>query len=316
MIKNMEVLKINNVTQTLYAKGQAADLPVLLLIHGGPGATLMPYSHILKRLEEEFILVYWDQRGAGKSFTSDIDPKDMQINTFIEDGLEVIEYLKDKYKKKKIFIAGHSWGSIIGIKIAQLIPESLYAYISIAQVVNYQQGLQVSYRFALSESKARDFEIMHTRLMKMGQPPYHSLQDIFTLSGIIYELGGAYHQQVDLEAIMSQNPIYSAEDIEKINRGMQFSAECLIEEIVKLDLVQEGILTFEIPVYFISGRYDYFSPNEVTEQYYKMVKAPDKAMHYCENAAHFSYVEEPEGFMEILIKIKATYFQGVPYGNH
>ncbi len=92
----------------------------------------MPFAHISDRkLEEKFIVVHWDQRGAGKTYTKSTNPEDLKIEKYLSDTYELIKYLCNRFDKEKVFLLGHSWGSYLGITTAHLHPELLHAYIGI-----------------------------------------------------------------------------------------------------------------------------------------------------------------------------------------
>ena len=99
----------------------------------------MPFltpNELHERLEKYFIVCYWDQRGAGMSFSRSLDPASMTIEQMVEDTRQMTEYLKQRFNQEKIFIMGHSWGSFLGIKTVEKYPENYWAYIGIGQVTN------------------------------------------------------------------------------------------------------------------------------------------------------------------------------------
>ena len=58
-----------------------------------------------------------------------------------------------KYRKRKVILIGHSWGTIIAMKLALLQPDLFYVYIGIGQVVNSKDNERLSVEYALSEAK-------------------------------------------------------------------------------------------------------------------------------------------------------------------
>ena len=132
--------------------------PVLLMIHGGPASTEMPTSWWFQGgWEDYFTVVQWDQRGAGKSYNTN-DPllirPTLNLERMVDDAHEVVEYLRHRYDKEKIFVLGHSWGSIIGISIAQRYPQLLHAYIGTGQLINGRDNERVSYEETLRAATA------------------------------------------------------------------------------------------------------------------------------------------------------------------
>lgn len=62
-------------------------------------------------LESKFIVVYWEQRGTGKSFNSEIPRSSMCVEQFIRDLDELVDTMRSRFGKDKVAIYGHSWGS-------------------------------------------------------------------------------------------------------------------------------------------------------------------------------------------------------------
>jgi pimeloyl-ACP methyl ester carboxylesterase len=132
----LEKVEIGGVEQWIMANGKSNDLPVLLWVHGGPGAAQMAGGRYYNgSLEDEFIVVHWDQRGAGKSNSENFDENTLNVNQFLSDVEDMTEYLKERFGKEKIFLLGHSWGSYIGILSVSKNPESYHGYIGVSQVV-------------------------------------------------------------------------------------------------------------------------------------------------------------------------------------
>lgn len=93
-IATMESVMINNRKQTLLIRGQNVEQPILLCCHGGPGMAINRiYSSFSKELEKHFIVINWDQRGAGKSFSTKDFGANFTIEQFISDAKEVIQYV-------------------------------------------------------------------------------------------------------------------------------------------------------------------------------------------------------------------------------
>ena len=83
--------------------------PVILVIHGGPGGDYRSLLR-LKDLQDEYFLVYWDQKGAGLSKRHDAD--EISVDIYIDE----LDAIIDKYRinaTDKINIYAHSWGGQI-----------------------------------------------------------------------------------------------------------------------------------------------------------------------------------------------------------
>jgi len=309
MINQVREIMIGGIKQFIYVKGISYEKPILLLIHGGPGFPLIPFAEKISKLEEEFLVVYWDQRGAGKSYYENIPVETMTINNFLEDCYELIQYLKNEYRKEKIFLAGHSWGSVIGINIAHKYPKEIYAYIGISQVVDYTKGSKISYNYALKCTQERNMDEKAAKLIEIGEPPYcNQAEPLSLISACVAICGGAYHTPVDIDKIIENCKEYTSTDIDSIDKGMHFSGVNLINEIVGVDLVRENKLRYEIPIIFLCGKYDYLVPSEITIDYFDTISAPSKELIWFNESAHFLYLEESNKFVDSVIQLKRKYY--------
>jgi pimeloyl-ACP methyl ester carboxylesterase len=108
---------INGIEQWITIRGNA-EKPIILMLHGGPGSVLSPYSSKLyEELEQDFIIVQWDQRGAGRTFgryaPEELDPNflmthPLSVEKMTQDGIAVTEYLLQQYHKEKLILFGTS----------------------------------------------------------------------------------------------------------------------------------------------------------------------------------------------------------------
>ena len=95
----------------IWVNGNFDSDVMLVTVHGGPGDTGMGF-HIspgFKSLEEDYMVVYWDQRFSGMA-QGHPDISTMHPDQFIEDTEKVVQLLQDKYPGKSLFMLGLSWG--------------------------------------------------------------------------------------------------------------------------------------------------------------------------------------------------------------
>lgn len=312
-INSLEEITLGGVKQSVLIRGNSAANPILLFLHGGPGFPEMPFTHIdSPRLEEHFIVVNWDQRGAGMSYSDSMPPESMNIEQFITDTHELIQMLKYRYSKEKIFLIGHSWGSVLGLYIAHRYPENLHAYIGMGQVVNMQDGELISYRFVLEKArKANDLEAIDS-LERMGPPPYEGgFQSLALQRSLLAKYGGAMANVSfsDLMGIMSSSPFYTETDKGNFMKAFIRTNSMLWAELEGVDFF-EDVTELHVPVYFFAGRCDYVTPFELLERYFDVLKAPHKEIVWFDNSCHWPNLDEPDVYQDKLISIvlKKTLF--------
>ena len=130
-IAEFVTVKLNGFDQSILIRSKDINKPVLLYLHGGPGGSVLPFLKYMQtsQLEDNFVMVQWDQRGTGNSYSDKLTKDDMHVENFVEDVKVLTDYLRDRFKQKKIFMLGHSWGSALVFLTIKKYPEKYHAYI-------------------------------------------------------------------------------------------------------------------------------------------------------------------------------------------
>jgi proline-specific peptidase len=311
-ISSLEEITLGNVRQWIFIRGTDQKNPVLLFLHGGPGAPLlgMPSSRIFDaELIKHFTVVHWDQRGAGKSFNRNIPADSMTIDRFVEDCNELINYLRERLHTEKVFLVAHSGGTIIGIKTAYKYPEKIHAYVGVAQIIDEHEGQKMAYDFLVDEAeKSGDVGKLNT-VKSIGPPPYESPKKFLELEKNIGNYGGFMHnkraQRKMLIAVISflTSPEYSLTDGIRTfrNEGFDFTINAMWEELKNVSLTNE-IHSIQVPVYFFEGRYDMATPSAIVERFFNNLEAEKgKTLFIFENSGHMPMIEEKEKYEELII---------------
>jgi len=195
-ISSLEEITLGNVKQWIFIRGTDKNNPVLIFLHGGPGVPLLGISssRILDaQLIKHFTVVHWDQRGAGKSYSRDIPVNSMTFNRLVEDCNELIDYVRDKLDAEKVFIVGHSGGTIIGIKTAYRYPEKIHAYVGVGQIIDDLAQQKISYNFIVNEAEKSGNVKFQNAIRAIGPPPFDSLEKFSEKDKYVSRFGGIYH---------------------------------------------------------------------------------------------------------------------------
>ena len=170
-VARMEYVELGGFRQWICVRGESVDRPLLLILHGGPGdAEVLPFRRYDAGLEKDFIVVNWDQRGAGKSYSPSIPADSMTIEQILSDAHELVGYLKKSFGKEKIYLLGHSWGTLLGALLASRYPEDFHAYIGMGQWVSMGDNERLCYEFTLSEAQRRGDRKAIALLERIGTP--------------------------------------------------------------------------------------------------------------------------------------------------
>ncbi|WP_328225416.1 alpha/beta hydrolase [Sutcliffiella cohnii] len=307
-MNSLETVCINGDKQWIYIRSKNENNPILLFLHGGPGAAqIYCVDNYFKDLEESFIVVDWDQRGSGKSYNSKISKEPLTINQYLEDTKVLAEMLMNRFNKNKIFLVGHSWGSIIGLLAVQKYPHLFQCYIGIGQVINLLEGEIIGYDYALKQSKLNNDISNRKKLEKIGSPPYPTLYKTAIFRNILDKYGGYKYQQKtslwnDYLKEMIESKHYRLTDTFKWFRGTNYLVKSLRDEMLTINF-KEQVTSVAVPVYFLAGKYDYITPTTLVEEYYEIIKSPAKKLIYFEKERHDLHFENSKKFMEICQEI-------------
>lgn len=301
---------INNSNQWLLERGYSVDLPILLILHGGPGSTDMWLSETCNaKLEEHFIVVNWDQRGAGKSFDKKADPKHLNIGQFVDDAQVLIDHLLKKYDQPKLYLLGQSWGSALGWRLSQLIPQKLHHYIGVGQITNMEESEIRSFQFVLEKARQEDNRkaIKELESLTMPKPGIEiaPFKPLMAQRKWLAWYGGMVKGQKKLSFLtkyLMSSKEYSLWDVIKFVKGTQVSIENLWQEIIELNLFEEECKV-EVPVTFVVGTHDHTVAADLTKQFFKQIVSPSKNLIEVDTA-HMANLSATEEYSKSIICVK------------
>jgi len=302
-------LRIGGIDQWLSIRGHDRRNPILLFIHGGPASVVMPVSYTFQTpWEDYFTVVQWDQRGAGKTYAANSEAQmapGMNVDDMTRDAEQVVQYLREHYGKQKIFVLGHSWGTVLGTRLARQHPEWFHAYIGVGQVVNMRRNEALGFDFALREARADHNEEAVRELQALqpypGDEPL-TLARMATRSKWETWYGGVAYGRHDFSWYADAwglSPDYDQREIDAIGKGSLFTLDHLLQPLIDLDL--DDVTEFHCPVILFVGQHDQTTSHELAEQWFEHVHAPSKRMVLFADSAHMPMQEQPGRFLMHLV---------------
>ena len=304
-IAEERTMTLGGVEQHVLLRGKNKDAPLLVFVHGGPGASATAFLRTYNAdLENEFLIVYWDQRGALNSFDSDLDPADMTIERMTADLGELIDSLFVEFNQDQVILLAHSWGTILGLEHAAKRPETVAAYIAVSQTTDQMASDAAGYEWALDQARAAGDSTAIEQLEEIGLPPY-TIEEFITQRRFVNQFGGTlleYQSDLDLLRISMATAEFAWPDAAPLVRGISFSGKALWDE-QKTYNAQSRIQSIDVPVYFVYGRHDKAISPELGAQYFDQLEAPAKEFIWFENSAHAPLFEEPEKFNDYIVDI-------------
>lgn len=308
-IARLEKMKLGGVEQWLVVRGKSVDRPVLLFLSGGPGGSeLGRVRRFNQALEDHFVVVVWEQRGTGKSYPA-IEPKSaLTVEQYVSDIIELTEKLKAQFNEDKIYLVGHSWGTIIGLRAAQQRPDLFYAYIGTAQMVNVRETDQIIYRAVLDHAEKIGDRAEVEKLKSLGEPPYtgdnliDQYRSFFGKEFEIFERPHIRNQEYlahsDIGGLLFI-PEYSLLDKVNFVRGLIDTFNVVYPQLQDFDFRKDAP-RLSVPVYFVLGRHDMNGTWWLAKDYFQKLQAPRKRLYIFEHTGHGQLWQEADRFHAIM----------------
>jgi proline iminopeptidase len=305
-VERLEAVPIGGIEQWVSIRGRDLNNPILLFIHGGPGYVSIPMSWWFTRgWEEYFTVVQWDQRGSGKTYLLN-DPTQVAPTLTLQrmqaDTEEMVTWLRKEFGKKKIVVIGHSWGSYLGLELAQKHPEWLYAYIGVGQLTNGPESERRGWAYAMERARnagnAQAMADLQSVAPYFSPDPPASLQSVYTQRKWLEFYGGAmaYRSGTTAESALYQlSPDYSDAEIAHVWEGNEFTEKYLLKDVLALDLSTRR--EFHCPIFIFDGRNDFNINSQLAAEWFRTVKAPVKRFVWFEQSGHLPMTEEPGKFL-------------------
>ncbi|NIR46766.1 MAG: alpha/beta hydrolase [Gemmatimonadetes bacterium] len=289
-VASLEPVELGGREQWILIRGHSTSNPLLLFLHGGPGMPMMYMAHVFGHgLEQDFLVVHWDQRGAGKSYDPDLPVETMNVEQFLSDTHELVRRLTRRFGHERIYLAGHSWGSYLGTLYAARHPERLHAYIGIGQVVDERRATEIADAFIRRRARETGDEEALAELNDQGAAAREKW---------LFRFGGELYHHTNWTPFLLAGlfaPEYSLTDAVNVGRGSSFSSRHMNFNAIDGPLIEE-VTRLEVPVYFFQGRHDFVTPAVLVEEYHARLEAPAKDIVWFDDSAHFPFFEQPQRF--------------------
>lgn len=301
-------VNINGVEQGMFIRGKDKTKPVLLFLHGGPGLPTYWLTRIYPTgLEDCFTVCYWETRGTGLSYSTDIPAGTITWEQLISDTVEVTNYLRKRFGQEKIYLLGHSGGSFLGIQAAAQAPELYNAYIGVAQMSRQLESEKLAHKYMIEQYRSAGDKRMVKKLEKFPIPEMNSVPKAYRnlRDEAMHELGiGTMHKMKSVVTDVFLTSFQSREYTlgEKINlwRGKNSDQyQKMWDQMMETDLTVK-VQKLDIPIYLCEGVYDYTCNYTLTKDYFEKLQAPMKGFYTFGQSAHSPLFEEPEKMKHIM----------------
>ena len=303
-----EFVPIGGIEQWISTRGSDSANPVLLVVHGGPGFSNAAFTHVFDSWQDDFTIVDWDQRGAGRTFIRNgIDGSGpISLDRIARDGVELARHLSERFDGKKITVVGLSFGSVIALKMVTREPSLFRAYVGSGQIVNRADGDALGYLETLKEAHRTGNHEAITALEGLGPPPWPDAQTWHQAKGWAGRMtrpedpASRIRLPALLDGLLQRG--YSPAELEGITRGAAFTTYLLAPHRTDFD-ARQFATRLEVPIYLFQGENDLNAATGLAVEWFGAVEAPRKALRIVPGGSHGAFYASSEEFRAFVTEL-------------
>lgn len=284
---DFDTLSIGGIKQVIASKG-IKNAPVILFLHGGPGSSRMKQADLFSNeLEKKFMVVQWDQRESGRTLTLNKTNKPISLNLMSQDAHDVIEAVLKKFNQKKLYLAGESWGTVLGFKMAETYPDLLHAYLAFSPVTDQTRSEKMLLSKLVEDAGIKNNTVERKELERV-KIPFDDSDQMYYLRKWWFSYEG--------------NPFADKDTtlVKDYMKNWSYTWLPTWQEAMKRNLFTQ-LKAVKCPVYFFLGGKDYQTNAELAKAYYNLLSAPKKKIYWFDNASHDILVTEAPKVQRIII---------------
>lgn len=287
-------LDINGSIQKLRMCAEREGLQPLLVVQAGPGFPLLhevaKYQRRLK-LEKDFLVVYWDQRGCG--IASQIDAKSVSLQQQVDDLRTVLRWLKEE-TRQDVLMLGISLGATFALQAAELEPSALTSLVVISPDADIP-GSDISVSSFLHEQAERKPRL-RSKLTKLGEPPYTDPAKFQMRASLLTDLDcierGKGFKALLRETLYNLIATYGLLGTIKTLKNMNRVQHKLLPQLASLNVFSNPP-RLTIPVHYVFGQNDPLAPIEISERLSITVAPLGSTSTRLPDAGHMTHFDQP-----------------------
>jgi pimeloyl-ACP methyl ester carboxylesterase len=318
-IAELTSVALGGQVQAISIRAADPDKPVLLYLSGGPGQSDIAFARaLLQPLEQDFVVVVWDQRGSGKSYPA-LDPTaTYTLESLVGDTIGLTDYLRHRFAEDKIYLLGESWGSTLGVLAVQERPDLFHAYIGSGQMISQRETDRIIWRDLLAYADHTGNGELYDQVLTLGEPPYRDIpwansliMGYYGLLETPYTPPAAYVARGEASGV-GQFGLFGREYsfVENANlvRGLVDMFSIMYPQLQEIDF-RSSVPTLEVPVYVLDGENELRGRRELAHEWFSQLNAPHKQLVTYANAGHAVAFEQVDAFLRLMVDeiVPATY---------
>lgn len=267
---------------SLYSRAIGRGQSVIVL-HGGPDFDHGYLLPDLDRLKDAFRLIYYDQRGRGRS-AEQVRPTDVTLTSDLDD----LDKVREHFRLEAPVLLGHSWGAVLALEYALRYPKRVSHLILMnpAPVSTSDVAvLRKAYLEKLGADRDRQKEIVASAAYQAGDP------EAVTARYRIHFKPALKRSEDYEKLIATMRAGFIRQGKEGIVKARAVEDQLYRDtwQLAGYDLLPK-LRTLSIPTLIIAGDQD-FIPVEVSEHIARAI--PNATLVTIKDCGHFAYLECP-----------------------
>jgi pimeloyl-ACP methyl ester carboxylesterase len=290
-------LEINGSAQRIRVCGERAGLAPILIVQAGPGLPLLHEVGKFRRrlrLESDFVVGYWEQRGCGVA--SQEDARSVSLQRQVDDLRAVLRWLFNE-TKQSVIVFGISLGATIGLRAVGLEPDLARSVIAISPDADTAGSDANAYAFLREHGVLAKNGGFSKRVEKLGPPPYTDTTKFQLRGRLLADLGGIEHGKkfgaVLRETLFGMIRTYGLVGTAKALRNMNLIQRQLLPELVSLNLLADPPRLL-VPVHYVFGELDPLTPAAIVKELPAAITAPKHTAILVPGAGHMVHFDRPD----------------------
>jgi proline iminopeptidase len=303
-IDESSYVRIGGIDQWISVRGEDRSNPVILELHGGPGASNLVFLARTRAWERHFTIVRWDMRGAGRTFAAG-GPEgqgELTLDRLYADALEVTDHIRTRLNVPKVMLLANSFGTVIGLRLARDHPERYSAYVGTDQNIAGGGRDTSAYEALLDRLEKAGKKKQRAKITALGPDrsswsPHEWAEyakTVVTTDPLTYDT----MKTVVIRSLWF-SPLHTLRDLRAYLKAQTFS-EPLGPQATTIDEHAEGT-AFRLPFFLFQGEHDVLTPPEPAHRFYTEVTAPTKDFALIPDASHFASFRHPDHFLDLLL---------------
>jgi proline iminopeptidase len=308
-VAELTTVPIGGHDQGVMIRGADPDSPVLLFLEGGPGGTALgSMRYAGAGLEQSFVVATWDQRGTGRSADQRAPESTFTVDRMVADAVELVEYLCDRFDEDGVYVVGSSWGSTLGVLLAQERPDLVRAYVGVGQMVSQARTDEIMYADTLAWAQEAGDAGMVAQLRAVGPPPYDDALVYPTMltgnpqwqdypTGADHDWRSGYPLNLFVDEYSLTEQLRSA-------AGLIDTFALLYPQLQEIDF-REQVPRLDVPVHVVIGTSEAPGRADLAREWLAALDAPTVRVETWDRSGHTPHLDEPGRFAAFMVDVHA-----------